>query len=201
MKVLNLVLIVGVSQVFIACATPRDLEENPAQKSGAESGQVAAPKAKMPVESVQTGLVPQKEEAKSEDLSAFEKEQLKRADEKAKLEEKRHQEKMELEHARMKSFEASQAQFYDYLRDSAEKQQLVQIGMMATLSQLFPKTEAADLSFDEDCFIERIQGLEAALQKAQDQINERNSKKEIAEVLIEVADAPDQVPHLLARRG
>ena len=183
MKVLNLMMIVGVSQIFIACATPRDVEKNAAQNSGASKSQTLAPKTKSTEGANKEGSVPGKE-ANSEGLSAFEQEMLKREEAKENREEKRHQEKMELEHARIKSFEANQAQLFDYLRDSSEKQQLTQIGMMATLSQLFQKTEAADLSFDEDCFIERIQGLEAALQKAQKQINDskKASPKEDEEV-------------------
>ncbi|MGA0162698.1 MAG: hypothetical protein ACO3LE_00410 [Bdellovibrionota bacterium] len=195
-------MIVGISQIFIACATPRDVKKNAAQNSSASNSQALAPKTKSTAGANTEGSVPGKEKGNSEGLSAFQQEMIKREEAREKREEKRHQEKMELEHARIKSFEASQAQLFDYLRDSSEKQQLTQIGMMATLSQLFPKTEAANLSFDEDCFVEKIVSLEATLRKAKDKINEQrkaSSAEGKVENSNEVADAADQVPHLLAR--
>lgn len=198
MKVLNLIMIVGVSQIFIACATPRDVEKNAAQKSGASNTSTLAPKTRSTEGANTKGSVPGKEEANSEGLSAFEQEMRKREEAREKREEKRHQEKMELERARIKSFEASQAQFYDYLRDSSEKQQLTQIGMMATLSQLFPKTEAANLSFDEDCFVEKIVSLDAALRKAQDEINERKKAASAEEKVETSNEVGDEVPYYIA---
>jgi hypothetical protein len=186
MKILRLIIITGISQTLIACATPKDLDSK--RDPNASVGQKSTPTAQAnPAKDAgKKGTIPGLDQAQEAARAASEKEQNRREQEKMDFEKQKHSDKMALEHARNQAFAANQAELFGFLRDSSRQDQLIQLGMLATLtqmsSQMFPKTEAAQISFDEDCFAEKIVSLEAALKKAQAQIDANRNQAPKANV-------------------